>query len=124
MPLGFGETTVYRLLDASVLSLISRMTREEHRLLQHFLDKRHTLTPSLRAEFARRLALPLMEKFTYQIPAMGVDYERWIDELDLAYRTRSLGPSPAPINLAPATPTPSVVASTVVADEDDDVRRW
>lgn len=121
----FGKTVVFRLLDPSVLSHLSRLTREEFRLAQRFLERRAQLPGALRAEFAKRLATPLMQKVAYQMPLGGVDYERWLDELDLAYRTRYLGS--AAVSTKPAEePTPAPVAAPrpVAPPEPDDERRW
>lgn len=110
----FGETEVFRLLDATVLSQLAQVTRDEAHVVQRFLARREQLPPALRAEFARRLAAPLMEKFAYQPPTLGFDTERWLDELSLAYRNRALGIStstvaaPAPPTIADAPPTPDL----------------
>ena len=66
-PAGFGAAEVYRLLDATVLSQLARLSRDEYRMVQRFLERRNKLPQTLRVEFARRLALPLMEKFAYRI---------------------------------------------------------
>jgi uncharacterized RDD family membrane protein YckC len=101
--LGFlGEAVVFRLLDATTISQLARLTREEYRTLKHFLERRTDLPPALRATFAERLATPLIEKFAYKPPDLGMDYERWLEELDLAYRTRALGVS----NTASPMPEP------------------
>ena len=89
-----GQAVVFRLLDATVLSQITRLSRTEYRTVQHFLERRNDLPAPLRAEFARRLALSLIEKFNYQIPALGMDYLRWLEELDLAYRRGTRGRRP------------------------------
>jgi uncharacterized RDD family membrane protein YckC len=87
---GFGDAVTYRLLDATLLTQLNRLTREEYRMVQRFVERRHALAQPLRGEFARRLALPLMEKFAYTPPALGLDYERWLEELHLAFRTRAI----------------------------------
>ncbi|MHB9025987.1 MAG: RDD family protein [Armatimonadota bacterium] len=88
---GFGKAEVFRLLDAAFLGQLSRLTREEYRMVQHYLERRSDLPPALRGEFARRLAEPLIAKFEYRTPDLGMDYDRWLEELDLAYRNRALG---------------------------------
>ena len=116
---GFGATEVYRLLDATVLSQLSRLTRDEYRMVQRFLERRDKLAQPLCVEFARRLAQPLMEKFAYQIPA-GIDYERWLDELNLAYRTHAFSmatPAQPPASVAPPTNIDPVA-------EPEESRRW
>lgn len=123
----FGETEVFRLLDPGTLRQVGRLTREEHRLVQRFLNQREVLAQPLRGEFARRLAAPLMEKLEYRPPALGFDEERWLGELELAFRTYLYGAGPAarPAAATPATPAarpPAPPASAV--DVDDDERRW
>ncbi|HEY3378983.1 MAG TPA: RDD family protein [Armatimonadota bacterium] len=93
---GFGDAVVFRLLEPTALSQLSRLTRDEYRMVQRFLDRRTELPQPLRGEFARRLAAPLMQKLAYQPPALGWDDERWLDELDLAYRTRAFSLAAAP----------------------------
>ena len=100
LPAG-GDAVVFRLLDTSVLSRIDHLSQTEYRTVQHFLERRNELPPSLRAELARRLALQLIAKFGYQSPVHGMDYVRWLEELDLAYRracrshgAREIGPRP------------------------------
>ncbi|MHB9107419.1 MAG: RDD family protein [Armatimonadota bacterium] len=120
-----GNAQVFRLLDASVLSQLSRLSREEYRLVQRFLERRSELPAGLQAEFTQRLALQLIVKFGYQQPELGMDYLRWLEELDLAYRRRALGiisaepapgaGTPAPAAAAPAQPAPSVAS---------DGRKW
>jgi uncharacterized RDD family membrane protein YckC len=88
---GMGETVMYRLLDATVLTQITRLDRDEYRMVKLFLTRRRELPQDKRGEFALRLAQPLIEKFNYKAPALGMDYERWLDELDLAYRSHALG---------------------------------
>ncbi|MHB0938754.1 MAG: RDD family protein [Armatimonadota bacterium] len=120
-----GNAQVFRLLDASVLSQLSRLSREEYRLVQRFLERRSELPAGLQAEFTQRLALQLIAKFGYQQPELGMDYLRWLEELDLAYRRRALGiisaepapgaGTPAPAAAAPAQPAPSVAS---------DGRKW
>lgn len=112
-PGGFGRAEVYRLLDAAVLSQLSRLTREECRTVQRYLERRGELPLFLRAEFARRLAQPLIEKFAYHVPDFGMDYERWLEELDLAYRNRALGTAP----VAATPPLPETAAPS-------DARKW
>ena len=106
---GQGNAEVLRLLDTTVISQLSRLTREEYRMVQHFLERRNGIPALLRGEFALRLAAPLMEKFQYQPPKTGVDSERWLEELDLAYRNRTLGvtPSPSVPQVSPVSVTPS-----------------
>ena len=138
----FGEAQVLRLFDAATLSALPLITREDMRLVQRYLEQRNNLTPPLRAEFATRLATPLMEKLHYPAAPDGLDSERWLDELNLAYRTRSLGvvqPTSGALTVAPTpvrTPAPAttVAAPTVVitlpviapapVDEEDAERRW
>jgi uncharacterized RDD family membrane protein YckC len=124
--LTLGETRVFRLLDASVLSQLSRLNRDEYRLVQLFLERRNDLPAGLRSEFAQRLASQFIEKFGYQQPALGMDYLRWLEELDLAFRRRSLGiastPEPAPAATAPAAvPTESAPPTPPPAS---DGRKW
>lgn len=116
---GLGEAQVYRLLDTGVISQLSRLTREEYRMIQRFLDRRRELPQPLRGEFAQRLAAPLIEKFAYQPPILGMDPERWLEELDLAYRNRALGTPAAPMPTS-ATPLPT----PVVPDAPSDGRKW
>lgn len=116
---GEGEAVVFRLLDASVLSQIGRVTRAEYRTVQHFLERRNELPAPLRAELARRLALSLIDKFGYQAPALGMDYLRWLEELDLAYRRGTLGTAPA----EPAAPPRPEVAPSAPAPPLD-LRKW
>jgi len=112
-----GEAVVFRLLDASVLSQITRLGRMEYRTVQHFLERRNELPAPLRAEFARRLALSLIEKFGYQEPALGMDYLRWLEELDLAYRRHTLG------TVVSALPVP-VSTTPEDASAPADSRKW
>ncbi len=128
---GIGETVVYRLLDANVLAQISRMDREEYRMARLFLDRRRELPAAQRGEFARRLAEPLIAKFNYTPPALGMDYERWLDELELAYRSRALGSLTTAAAVATPTAAPPPPAPTVTpvplpdeSDEPADGRKW
>jgi len=129
--LTLGETRVFRLLDASVLSQLSRLSRDEYRLVQRFLERRKDLPVGLQSEFAQRLALQLIEKFGYQAPALGMDYLRWLEELDLAFRRRALG-IVTPVETAPATPAPAVPAPAIPQPESapstpppaSDGRKW
>jgi hypothetical protein len=85
---------------------LSKLTREEYRMVQRFLERRNDLPVNLRGEFAERLAKQLIEKFNYQEPALGMDYMRWLEELELAFRRRALGivaAEPAPTVPAPVT---------------------
>ena len=129
----YGSTVVLRLLTSRHLALLSRVTREEQRIVQQFLDRRMRLPLALRVEFARRLALPLMEKIDYVLPEFGIDYERWLDELVLASRSRSRGVAPvqavaATLAMAPSTPsayTPPVQIPRLAVDQTaEDTRRW
>jgi uncharacterized RDD family membrane protein YckC len=137
----FGEAQVLRLFDATTLSALPLITREDMRLVQRYLQQRTNLAPPLRAEFATRLAAPLMEKLHYPTAPDGLDYERWLDELNLAYRTRSLGAmqrtsgnfSLIPAPATPPTPTPTVIAplpseeifpTAEAPTELDEERRW
>ncbi len=86
----------------------------EYRTLQQFLERRNELPAPLRAEFARRLALKLIDKFGYQAPELGMDYQRWLDELDLAYRRYTQGLSSPSPTLTP-TPTPTPLSPDPVA---------
>jgi len=121
---GFGEAVTYRLLDPTMMAQLTHLHREEYRMVQRFLERRATLTQPLRGEFARRLAEPLIEKFNYHPPERGMDYERWLEELDLAYRTRAIGGAvylpPAP----KAQPTGLQVKKTVEAYVPRDGRKW
>ncbi len=118
-----GEAVVFRLLDATVLSQISRLSRMEYRTVQHFLERKNDLPAPLRAEFARRLALSLIEKFGYQTPALGMDYLRWLEELDLAYRRCTLGTAPA--GPTPSTsPVPASPPPTEASPAPADTRKW
>lgn len=107
---GFGAAVTFRLLDHSVLTQLARLSREEYRTIARFLDRRAQLPPALRGKFAERLAQPLIEKFAYQGPALGMDYERWLEELDLAYRNRALGTTTA----APTAPAPVSVVQQAI----------
>ncbi len=141
----FGEAQVLRLFDAATLTALPNITREDIRLVQRYLEQRNNLAPQLRAEFAMRLAGPLMEKLHYRLDQDGLDYERWIDELNLAYRTRSLGivqRSSAPLTLTPVavsitetvsataqarivTPMPEMpLPPTKQLEEIEEERRW
>jgi len=127
--LTMGNAQVFRLLDASVLSQLSRLSREEYQLVQRFLERRNELPAGLQAEFTQRLALQLITKFGYQVPALGMDYLRWLEELDLAFRRRALGivstepapgaGTPTPSAAAPV-PTPAAPAPSVASDG----RKW
>jgi uncharacterized RDD family membrane protein YckC len=129
---GLGETVVYRLLDAGALGQIARLDREEYRMVKLFLDRRRELPAVQRSEFARRLADPLIAKFHYKVPELGMDYERWLDELDLAYRSRALGvfsqaAVPTPAAIAPtATVPPAYTLPTTPSDPapPSDGRKW
>jgi uncharacterized RDD family membrane protein YckC len=116
---GLGDTQVFRLLDASALSQLSRLSREEYRVVQRFLERRNDLPAGLQAEFARRLSRQLIEKFGYQEPALGMDYLRWLEELDLAFRRRALGIVSAP---APATETAEQAPPATPSASDG--RKW
>lgn len=122
--IGFGEVEVLRLLDPSILGLLSRITREELRIVQLYLSRRNQLSPALRLAFAEKIATPLMHKIDYPIPEYGVDHERWLGELVLASRNRTFGPAaskPAPTS----TSLPEPAMSTPPAGGDDvDDRRW
>lgn len=141
----FGEAQVLRLFDAATLSALPIITREDIRLVQRYLEQRNNLAPALRAEFATRLATPLMEKLHYPREQENLDYERWLDELNLAYRTRSLGvvqrtsapltvippavtapePAPTPAPVIITSPTPEVTAPPTKPEvEIDEERRW
>lgn len=108
--LTLGNAQVCRLLDASVLSQLSRLSREEYRLVQRFLERRSELPAGLQAEFTQRLALQLIAKFGYQQPALGMDYLRWLEELDLAYRRRALGIISTEPSPGAGTPSPGIAA--------------
>jgi len=118
-----GEAVVFRLLDATVISQISRLTRVEYRMVQQFLERRNDLPVPLRVEFARRLAQSLIEKFNYQVPALGMDYTRWLEELDLAYRQRTLGVTTTVPLPAASAPVP-VPTSAEPAAPPVDTRKW
>jgi len=116
-----GETRVFRLLDTSVLSQLSRLSKDEYRLVQRFLERRNELPAGLRGEFAQRLAGQLIEKFNYQEPALGMDHLRWLEELDLAFRRHALGitsTSEPDASAAPAEPPPPTPAAV------SDGRKW
>lgn len=115
--LSIGEAVTFRLLDASVLSRIDQLSRTEYRMVQHYLERRQDLPMALHAEFTRRLAMKFIEKFGYQVPALGMDYQRWLEELDLAYRQRALG---VPITPLPTTAPPPVEVAPASVDE----RKW
>jgi len=120
-----GEAQVFRLLDASVLSQLSRLSSDEYRLIQRFLERRNELPAALRGEFAQRLASRFIEKFGYHEPALGMDYQRWLEELDLAFRRHALGITSAPEQdtaaPAPAQPAPPVPAAP---PSTSDGRKW
>lgn len=90
----YGSTVVLRLFKSQHLAKLARITREEQRRVEQYLDRRTALPAALRSEFARRLALPLMNKLDYTPPQFGADSERWLDELLLACRTRMQGETP------------------------------
>lgn len=118
--LTMGDAQVFRLLDASVLSQLSRLSREEYRLVQRFLERRNELPIGLQAEFTQRLAQQLIAKFGYQPPELGMDALRWLEELDLAFRRRALGivsEEPSPVAPAPAPTQPAPPAAS-------DGRKW
>lgn len=116
-----GEAQVMRLLDAATLSQLSRLSREEYRLVQQFLERRNELPSTLQVEFARRLAQQFIDKFSYQVPALGMDYLRWLEELDLAYRRRTLG---APEAVPPPSNPPSSTPMSSPASPAPETRRW
>ena len=123
--LTLGDAQVFRLLDASVLSQLSRLSREEYRLVQRFLERRSELPAGLQAEFTQRLAQQLIAKFGYQPPALGMDALRWLEELDLAFRRRALGivseePAPGAATPAPGAPAPAQPAPSAASDG----RKW
>lgn len=122
-----GNAQVLRLLDTSVLSQMSRLTREEYRMVQRFLERRNDLPIGLRGEFTERLAKQLIEKFGYQEPALGMDYQRWLEELDLAFRRRALGitaPEPAPAPVAKVPPPATAPDVEPVSTPAPEARRW
>jgi len=121
---GLGETKVYRLLDAGMLGQIARMDREEYRMVKLFLDRRRELPVAQRAEFARRLAEPLIAKFHYSVPELGMDYERWLDELELAYRSRALGVFSQATPAAPAAPPAPAAERPEPPPAASDGRKW
>lgn len=112
-----GEAIVIRLLDTATISQISRLTREEYRILEAFLDHRHEMPGPLQAEFARRLAQQYIEKFNAQTPALGMDHLRWLEELELAYRRHLFGEQAAPV--PPPAETPSTPPAPPV-----ETRKW
>ncbi len=114
-----GEVSTFRLLDTTVTAQLARLSRDQYRMVQRFLGGRDDLPPVMRAEFAQRLAAPLIAVFGYQPPALGMDYERWLEELDLAYRQRTLGVPVAGVTLSPPSP-PATPAEAPHAD----TRRW
>lgn len=116
----FGDAVVCRLLDTVTGAHLARLQRDDLRVAQRFLARRTALPFALRGEFARRLAQPLIEKMGYQPPTLGMDYERWLEELVLAHRTRAGQYTPAP------PPTPVVTPETPRAplEDDPDARKW
>lgn len=117
---GLGEALVFRLLDPAVVSRIAHLTREEYRMVQLFLERRADLTPELQGQFAHTLAARLMEKLAYHAPELGMDDLRWLEEVDLAYRTRLLDAPPS-IPLTPAlSPTPPTTDVPPAVDQ----RKW
>lgn len=100
----YGSTVVLRLFKTQHLAKLSRVTREEQRRVEQYLGRRTALPAALRSEFARRLALPLMARLDYQPPQSGLDYERWLDELLLACRTRLQGEAPVQTMAASYSP--------------------
>ncbi len=117
----FGAAQVFRLLEGGVLSQVNRISRDELEMVQLFLARRAALPFALRVQFAQRLSQPIMEKIGYKIPVVGVDYERWLEEIELACRRRVIGIAPiaAPPPLAPPVAAP-VAPVQPVGDE----RRW
>ncbi|HEY3416562.1 MAG TPA: RDD family protein [Armatimonadota bacterium] len=120
---GFGKAVVFRLLDTAFLSQLFRLSREEYRMVQHYLERRNDLPSALRGEFARRLAEPLIEKFDYRAPELGMDYDRWLEELDLAYRNRALGTT-TPLSTAPPPLAAAAPLAPEEAMESAPARKW
>ena len=116
-----GNAEVLRLLDATVISQLNRLTRDEYRMVRQFLERRDHVPFTLRAEFALRLAQPLMEKFQYSLPPTGVDYERWLEELDLAYRSHTLGVS---VTHPASASTPSLPEPPIESPAPSLERKW
>ncbi len=123
---GFGDAVTFRLLDATLLAQLNRLTREEYRIVQRFVERRHTLAQPLRGEFARRLAEPLIAKFAYAVPALGMDYERWLEELNMAFRTRAIsgGIFVAPAVTAGTSKFKLKPGTAAAAETPFDGRRW
>ncbi len=115
----FGAAQVFRLLEGGVLSQVNRVERNELEMVQQFLSRRSALPFALRAQFAQRLSEPLMEKIGFKISESGVDYERWLEEVELACRRRVIGVAPN----AAAT-TPAAVAPASITPTTSDERRW
>jgi len=117
----FGAAQVFRLLEGGVLSQMNRISRDELEMVQLFLARRTALPFALRVQFAQRLSEPIMEKIDYKVPATGVDYERWLEEVELACRRRVIGIAPI---AAPATPAPAKIAPVAPVQPVGDERRW
>lgn len=115
----FGAAQVFRLLEGGVLSQVNRVERHELEMVQQFLSRRSALPFALRAQFAQRLSEPLMEKIGFKTPESGVDYERWLEEVELACRRRVIGVAPTA-----AAPTPAPVAPAPITPPTSDERRW
>ena len=113
---------------------MSRITREEQRMVEQYLSRRTALPVALRNEFARRLSLPLMNRLDYRPPQAGADYERWLDELLLACRTRMQGEAPVQTLAASYLPSEFTSSSTmtdqssmvqpVQGEKTSEGRRW
>lgn len=110
-----GDVQVFRLLDDAIFSRLSRLSRDEYRMVQQFLARRPDMPRTMQDQFARALAARLMAKLDYTPPTLGMDEMRWLEEIDLAYRRRLLD---API-------IPSTIPEPVTAPaEDPTSRKW
>ncbi len=121
-----GAAQVFRLLDPTALTLLARLTREEFQTVQRFLERRGDLPFHLQGLFAQRLAQQLIARMGYQEPELGMDYLRWLEELDLAYRQRALAVSTAAAPPAPAPVAAPIAPAPETAEEAGEVgeRRW
>jgi uncharacterized RDD family membrane protein YckC len=121
---GFGDAQVFRLLDGSTLSALGGMTRHEYDMVRRFLDRRRKLPPMLRVRFAYQLATPLMQKLHYAATTLGMDLERWLEEVELGYRYRTIG---APTQQSAPSATlvrPLTIATAPKTDAPLDGRKW
>jgi uncharacterized RDD family membrane protein YckC len=83
---GTAATASTVLGDVSLLNLRA-LTREQFGVIDRFLSRRVDLSPQVRGEMARKIALPLMPLIGFQLPAADwFPYETFLVELAAAYR--------------------------------------